>query len=151
MFAQGGFHERRITVRLLAYWEKLRRGRTMPAEQDIDPEHIQDLWDNCFLIHIRDLGKEGYQYTYLGDEIKKAYQGDIASDDTSGMVSPNSRRLKACYSEIVRTSKPLVDEGEFKNLHGDIIKYRQCLLPLGEGGQVAAIFGGMRYRKYIVK
>jgi hypothetical protein len=29
-----------------------------------------------------------------------------------------------------------------------MVKYRQCLLPLGEEGDVKAVFGGMRYKIY---
>lgn len=141
-----GAGERRITLRLLAYWEKLRAGRDMPSEEDIDPDDIGDLWDHCFLIHIKDLQKEGYHYTYLGSEIKKAYQGGLSDADTNGLVSPNAVKLADCYMEIMHSGKPLVDEGEFRNSHGDMVKYRQCLLPLGASGQVDTIFGGMRYK-----
>ncbi len=140
--------ERRITVRMLAYWEKLKRGAAMPREQDIDPDAIQDLWDYCFLIQVKDIGKAGYHYTYLGEEIKKAYQGGFSEADTDGLVSPNVDRLADCYMEIMHTKTPMVDEGEFKNASGDIVKYRQCLLPLGDSGEVTAIFGGMRYKIY---
>lgn len=144
-----GAAERRITLRLLAYWEKLRKGRDMPTEEDVDPEDIRDLWDNCFLIHISDLHKDGYNYIYLGTEIKNAYQGGLTDADMNGMVSPNAAKLENCYTEIINTCKPVVDEGEFINGHGDLVKYRQCLLPLGKNGQVEAIFGGMRYKLMI--
>lgn len=139
-----GASERRITLRLLAYWEKLRAGRDMPHEEDIDPDDLGDLWDSCFLIHIKDLQKDGYYYTYLGGEIKNAYLGGISEADAGGLVSPNAVKLADCYMEIMHTGRPLVDEGEFINNHGDLVKYRQCLLPLGKGGEVDAIFGGMR-------
>lgn len=151
MTQHESMRERRITVRLLSYWEKLRRGLPMPTEQDIDPDHIQDLWDHCFLVHVEDLQKDGYQYTYLGKAIHDAYQGGLSEADTGGLVSPNAERLADCYMEVMHTRKPLVDEGEFKNIHGDVVKYRQCLLPLGEGDTVSAIFGGMRYKIYSSK
>ncbi|MCE2926075.1 MAG: PAS domain-containing protein [Rickettsiales bacterium] len=141
-------NERRITVRLMAYWEKLRAGRDMPREQDVDPDAISDLWDYCFLLNVKDMGKEGYQYTYLGPEIKKAYQGGLAEGDTNGLVSPNADRMADCYMEIIHSKAPVVDEGEFRNIRGDMVKYRQCLLPLGEEGDVKAVFGGMRYKIY---
>ncbi len=139
-------NERRITVRLMAYWEKIRAGRPMPREQDVDPDIISDLWDYCFLLSVKDMGKEGYQYTYLGSEIKKAYQGGLSETDTGGLISPNADRLADCYMEIIHTKAPVVDEGEFRNSVGDMVKYRQCLLPLGEDGAVKAVFGGMRYK-----
>lgn len=141
-------HERRITLRLLAYWEKIRGSKPMPREQDIDPDDIQDLWDNCLLIHTKDLGQADYNFTYIGSKIIEAYTGNIAESDHSQLVSVNAGKLAACYRQVVESRKPLTDEGEFINLHGDLIKYRQCLLPLGEGDTVSAIFGGMRYKVF---
>jgi hypothetical protein len=138
--------ERRVTIRLLSYWEKLRKGRVMPAEGDIDPDHMGDLWDHCFLIHIKDLEKEGYSYSHLGEEIKNAYQGGLSDTYTDGLISPNAARLTDCYMEIIESRKPVIDVGEFRNGRGDLVKYRQCLLPLGSGDKVEAIFGGMRYK-----
>ena len=141
--------ERRITLRLIAYWEKLRKGNLMPVEDDIDPDYIKDLWDYCFLIHVKDLSKPDYNYTYLGTEIQKAYQGDLAGgEDMGGIASPNAGELAVSYEKVIRTCSPLLDEGEFVNMHNDVVKYRQCLLPLGENGKVDAIFGGMRFKVF---
>ncbi len=141
--------ERRITLRLMAYWEKLRKHNAMPTEADIDPDDLQDLWDYCFLIHVKDLSKPDYNYTYLGKEIQHAYQGDLVGDDGSGIASPNASKLASSYAKVIETCSPLLDEGEFINLHNDVVKYRQCLLPLGEGNRVDAIFGGMRFKVFL--
>ena len=34
--------------------------------------------------------------------------------------------------QVLATAKPLLEEGEFHNLRGEVVRYRQCLLPLGE-------------------
>lgn len=138
--------ERRITLRLLAYWEKLRGQNKMPTEADIDPDDLQDLWDYCFLIHVKDLAKPDYNYTYLGKAIQQAYQGELNDDDVGAIASPNAGKLADSYAKVIATISPLLEEGEFANLHNDMVKYRQCLLPLGEGDRVDAIFGGMRFK-----
>ncbi|MDX1975419.1 MAG: PAS domain-containing protein [Rickettsiales bacterium] len=138
--------ERRITLRLLSYWEKQRRGRDMPTEQDIDPQDVRDLWPNCFIVHVEDLGKADYQYSFLGEAIARAYQGNLLDGSTTLVGTPYADRLNACYSEVIINRKPLIDEGEFRNIHQETIKYRQCLLPLGDEDGVTAIFGGMRYK-----
>lgn len=138
--------ERRITLRLLAYWEKLRGERDMPTEEDIDPDDIQDLWDSCFLIHVKDLAKPDYNYTYLGQAIIDAYRYGLSDDEETGLISPNAGKLANGYNQVVITAKPLLEEGEFRNLNNQIVKYRQCLLPLGEEQRVKAIFGGMRFK-----
>lgn len=141
--------ERRITLRLIAYWEKARKQKPMPSEADIDPDDLQDLWDYCFLIHVKDLSKPDYNYTYLGSAIQKAYQGDLVGDQGSGIASPNAEKLAHSYQKVISTRTPLMEEGEFVNMHNDVVKFRQCLLPLGEAGNVDAIFGGMRFKVFI--
>jgi hypothetical protein len=143
--------ERRITLRLLAYWEKQRLGRLMPTEQDIDPEDLRDLWDSCFLVRVVDLAKSDYNYTYLGQAIADAYCHGMLKDDPEGMVSPSAHRLARNYARVVGTCKPLLEEGEFVNLKQEMVKYRQCLLPLGTDGQIESIFGGMHFRIFPAK
>ncbi len=138
--------ERRITLRLIAYWEKLRKQNQMPEESDIDPDDLQDLWDYCFLIHVKDLNKPDYNYTYLGKAIQQAYSGELEDNVRSRLVSPNAAKLAPSYAKVIETRAPLVEEGEFINLRNDVVKYRQCLLPLGSGNTVEAIFGGMRFK-----
>ena len=141
-------HERRITLRLLSYWEKIRRDRAMPSESDIVAAEIADLWEHCFLVHVADIHKAGHHFAYLGEAIRRAYAGALSDVEASRLISPNVERLADCYMEIIHTQKPVVDEGEFRNHSGELVKYRQCLLPLGEAGEVQAIFGGMRYKLF---
>lgn len=138
--------ERRITLRMLSYWEKLRKDRPMPTEQDIDPDDIVDLWDSCFLIHVKDLNQPDYNYTYLGQKILDAYKHGLSDGDATEVLSPNAGKLAMSFSKVIESSKPLIGEGEFKNIHQETVKYRQCLLPLGENGRVDAILGGMHFK-----
>ena len=139
--------ERRITLRLLGYWEKLRGVRTMPMAGDIDPDDIQDLWDNCLLVKVSGADKADYEYTYLGSAIADAYRtGSDNVDDGKPELATSS--LSAGYRKVVETCKPLLDEGEFYNPNNHLVKYRLCLLPLGEGEKVQAIFGGIRFKIY---
>lgn len=144
MIEQG--FERRINVRLVAYWERIRAGREMPSENDIDPEDLADLWDYCFLIQVRDLAKDDYNYTYLGAAIVEAYRNGLSQDDPGKVVSLNANTLAPNYTRVIDTRRPVMDEGEFLNPHGDTVKFRQCLLPLGHGNTVESIFGGMRFK-----
>jgi hypothetical protein len=138
--------ERRITLRLLAYWEKQRRGRLMPEEDDINPDDIRDLWDCCFLLHVTDLQKTDYNYTYLGQAIIDAYHHGVSKGDASGVISPHASALAPGCRQVAETCKPLLEEGEFVNLGQKVIRYRQCLLPLGQDNKVVAVFGGMRFK-----
>lgn len=140
--------ERRLTLRLLAHWEKAKNGRCFPAESDIDPDVLGDLWNYCFLIHVKDLDKTDYNYTYMGSELQKAYQGDFAGSERADISNINARKLFGDYAKVVNSAVPLHEEGEFVNQHNDVVKYRQCLLPLGDSGTVDAIFGGMSFKVF---
>jgi hypothetical protein len=138
-------HENRITLRILSYWERLRAGRIMPAAHDIKREDIHDMWDSCFLLHSKDAE---FSFAHLGEAIKRAYHGELEEGATNGLVSPHSHKLSEQFMAMLSHKKPMLDEGEFVNLNNRVVKYRQCLVPLGTGDTVEAIFGGMRYKVF---
>lgn len=143
------FIERRMTLRLLRYWESIKGAREFPSENDIDPddEVIADIWDGCFVIQVRDIyEKQDYNYTYLGPAIIEAYKGGITGDAECGIISPNASKLEQSFHQVLSTRAPILQDGEFKNLKNITIKYRQCLLPLGEQDKIQAIFGGMSFK-----
>lgn len=140
--------ERRITLRLLAYWEKLRAGRDMPAEGDVRPDDIADLWNSCFMVHIDHIDDPDYHYSYIGDNIIQAWVGELDRGDASHLVSPSAKHLCGVYSDMMASPKPIVQEGEFVNLSGHTVRFRQCFLPLGSQGRVSAVLGGMRFKLF---
>lgn len=141
--------ERRITLRLLAYWEKKRGNRAMPGENDMDPADIADLWEYCFMAHTRDIGKKDYNFTYLGKAIEEVYQEGLNTAEEDSHILPALEELANGYKEVIARRHPLVTEGELTNPHGDVFKYRQVLLPLGDGREVKAVFGGMRFLRVV--
>ncbi len=140
--------ERRITVRMLSYWERLRGDRPMPAEENIDPDDLDDLWDCCFLIHVKDLDKPDYNYTYLGDDIAHMLNEGILEEEEVYEKTTKISELTKNYRKVVETRKPVLEEGEFLNIAGTTVKFRQCLLPLGEGDNVVAILGAVRFKLF---
>jgi hypothetical protein len=145
LFAQ----ERRLTSRLLQYWQYLCDGRLMPDEKEIEPTALGDHWQRCFMIQVADItDRSNYNFTYLGEDIIRAYNDGVITDDTNMLVSPNAEKLALSFHTVISTASPVVSEGEFQSLAGRMIRYRQCLLPLGQGEKVEAIFGGMGFKAY---
>lgn len=141
--------ERRINDILLQYWNLKRGKRPFPAENDIDPAEIGSVWDYCFLIQTRDIENAGdYNYTYLGKEIIRAYHGGLEEEPGSPMLSPNASRLAQRFQKVFDNREPVTEEGEFINIKGMTVKFRQILLPLGHGDHIHAIFGGMRFKVF---
>ena len=141
--------ERRITIRMLSYWEKLRRNRVMPSVNDVNPEDLQDLWDNCFIVHLKDVGNADQNSTYIGKAILDAYQQGLSEEDDHRLISPDLETFMHHHKAIFESPKPLLEEGEFDNTLLGTVKYRQCILPLGENGKVEAILGGMHFKVFI--
>lgn len=136
--------ERRLTLQLLSYWERLRGSRSIPRESDINPDELNELWDDCFLIHASDLKQDDYNFVYLGDNIRMSMSGGTSE------CSPNLtiKRLVPSISKVLNSVAPVIEEGELINDLNQLVKYRQCLLPLGEDNKVLAVFGGMRCKVY---
>lgn len=121
----------------------------MPREEDIDPEVLGDLWPKCFLIQTFDIKhRRDMNFTYLGQEIIDAYQDGMMNEGQHMLISPNASKLALSFQQVMQAVAPVVAEGEFLSLSGRIVRYRQCLLPLGRGEEVDAIFGGMSFKAY---
>lgn len=142
------YGERRLSLRLLRYWQEKRGIRSLAVENDIDPEELGADWEYCFLLQARDVANiQDYNFTYLGQKIMGAYFDKAIDEHNQFMVGPNAFRLSGHFSRVLESKAPVVDEGEFETLHGRRVLYRQVLLPLGDSiDKIEAIFGAMNYK-----
>ncbi len=141
---------RRITRRLLAYWEAAKGDRPFPALTDIQPEMLSDIWDACFLVQVKHTANPGeqYKYIYLGPSIIAAYGNEATGGNiNTSLLSKHSGHITDVFDKVVDTGKPLVEESEFRNLNGIMVRYRQCVLPLGEfNDDIDHLLGGMKWK-----
>lgn len=142
------YGERRLTLRLLRYWQELRGIRPMPEEAEIDPDALGEDWGFCFLLQSRDVANiQDYNFTYLGENILQAYFDQGIDQHNEFLIGPNAYRLGTHFGRVLDTAAPVIDEGEFRTLLGRRVLFRQVLLPLGnENIAVDSIFGGMNYK-----
>lgn len=142
--------ERRITHRLVNYWQEIKGDHVLPPESAIDSDDIPDLWDNCFIIQINSdnlMEDRAYGYSYVGRALLDMLIPEEDGIGEGNLATLMPDRLMAIYSEMLMTRLPVVDEVEEFSLKGRVIKYRQCLLPIGNSdGRISAIFGGVRYK-----
>jgi hypothetical protein len=141
--------ERRATFQLMAYWDELRADRALPTEDDIDPNHaaLRDIWNQCFVVQVRDFASKDFNYTYLGPGIIDAYREELREHTGTKIVSLTASKLMDIYKQIMAERRPLVHMGEFTDERGSIVKFRQCLLPFGHD-KVDVIFGHMTYQVF---
>jgi hypothetical protein len=135
---------------LTQYWQQLKGARPFPAESEIDPEALQEIWRSCFLISIDDVTRRiGYRYSYLGEDLIEAYGDDVKNPDVAlRLISTNSLPIVQKFDEVVHSHQPAIDESQFVNLKHLNIRYRTCILPLGESGKVTHLLGCMRWKLY---
>lgn len=136
--AESSGMERRITLRLLSYWERRRGSRKMPNQADINAEDLADLWEDCFIIEMNNKNDTNHKYSYIGDGVQGWLGGAEKTQDI--------KVLTKSYPKLFESPKPILEEGEFYDSAEQLVKFRQCLLPLGEGDQLKAILGGMRFK-----
>lgn len=137
--------DQRITNIMFEHWYAIKGDRKFPSEKDLDPVLLEGILPNSYLIKADGIIDDKYNYKYIGQNIIEAYGSDIAKELGNEQGSPFAKKDK--LKKVLETGKPLIDEGEFVNVNGDTVKYRQCIVPLSDNGfSIDSIFGGMRYK-----
>lgn len=140
--------ERRITHRLVDYWQQIKGDRVVPSERDVDSHELADMWDNCFFVHVRQAEGFGQHYSlgYVGKELSQLYR-EGAENEQAYLLPLPLDKISQLYNEMMLTKLPIVENVEDFVMNGRILKYRLCLLPMGEqNGELQGILGGLRYK-----
>jgi len=145
--------EQRLVVRLLGYWERVKKEDIMPDFRRNNPAMIEDLWGQCFVISVVPPSCKAYKYEYLGDKIRVLCTGDITGKtfDAQNKYSGNSLvtpKMEAIIA-LMELKKPQEDSGQMPSKNGKFVKYRTILLPFGnENMGITHIVGGVSYREF---
>jgi hypothetical protein len=145
-------YEKRLTFRLISYWEKLNNG-TLPFAQSFNSTAVSDVWPSCMMVSIAPSTQPGhyaYRYEYVGPELVKAYGRNMTGEQVQSRQKdfPGGKILEK-MDMLIKNPLPMTDEGQFVNDSSKIIKYRSCLLPLGShAGSVTHIVAGVSYRAF---
>lgn len=138
----------RINEQLQQYWHDIRGNRAMPMEEDVNISKIRDIWDYCFLVNVH---PDKYAYSYLGPKLIEAYGDDLTGKEVAtALLEPHPHSLFSKFQQVSREATPAIDDSEFTNSQGLLVKYRACILPLGAAGHtgVAFLLGGMKWKAY---
>ncbi len=140
------FDDKSIIETVMKYWDELREGKKFPPEEDLDPDMLQEAWDHCFLIYPR---HNQFCFTHLGSVVKGAYGSDRTIECRVFIESPAADSLTYKYQEVLESREPIIENAEFINLQDDLVRFKQCLLPLGpdENGEVTSILGCLHFHR----
>lgn len=139
--------ERRLSMRLMAYWQDLRDGRPCAPAARFRPDAIKDLWDDCFILPPGpDLTRVGF--VHLGSKLAQnsglTTSHPLVSDVPAGSVLARTLEL---VPDLLATGRPALDSGEAKDQEGRTCLYRTILLPLGDDmDAIKLILGGTRFK-----
>lgn len=123
--------ERRLTYRLLNYWDVLRGQRPFPALADIDGSKIPELWPWCFVLDTQRTRSTPY-FQYLGTDLAK-YSGIYLSGEQDWRLT----LLDKAASHLDRTlaaREPIIIEDELVRYDGRQLLFRSIMLPLSDDG-----------------
>ncbi|MAR55671.1 MAG: hypothetical protein CMM93_00665 [Rickettsiales bacterium] len=139
--------ERRVSIRLLQYWNRLRGDRPYPSENDIDPDALVGLWDYCFLVQLRDIHMVAdYNYTYFGNELIHGYEHGVLDSANGMMACPDANALHQKFVSVIETRAPMMEQDEYENAAGNKVQFRQSLMPLGDETGIYSIIGAVNWR-----
>lgn len=142
--------DQRLTVRLLNYWQMIAGVKNMPEIQQFNSTIVEDVWPHCFKVSIETNPSLSYKYEYMGRPIADVYGRDLTglTVDMKLKQFPGSVVLQK-MDEVIRTKKPLQDQGHMVNPSGTMIKYRACYLPFGSDKKgITHIITGLTFRVY---
>jgi hypothetical protein len=137
--------ERRLVLRLMAYWDDLRDERDFPTYSDIDPSAIGDDWAHCYTIRVAN-PPIASQFVHLGE----IYRRGLPDDGVATLGDcPQGTLLHAAthYIDRVLQKKVPVSLGGHAHLGPDTVLYRSILLPLSsDDGTIDHLLGGANFR-----
>lgn len=146
-------HDKRLTTRLIGYWERIRPAGGVPAFIQLNPSAIDDIWQNCLALQAQPGSGEmaHYLYVHCGEAVAQAIGKDVRGEVISVKMKffPGVTILKR-IDEVARgkVQSPVLDDGQFVNDKGKVIKYRACLLAFGEKQVVTHVVIGVSWRAF---
>lgn len=122
-------NQRRLTWRLLNYWEQARGDRDFPALSDIKPEDIEHIWPYCFILEVEDFREFPY-FRYLGHSFAR-YSGIFLCGQHE-LTHTLLKRAVCHYREAISRGAPVLVEEELTQFDKRKLLFRSVLLPLSE-------------------
>ncbi|MCH2547008.1 MAG: PAS domain-containing protein [Alphaproteobacteria bacterium] len=146
-------HEKRLTTRLISYWEQIKSEDSFPSFQQLNPSAIDDIWHNCLALQAQPASGDKRPYTYIhcGETIAEAIGKDVTGQTmtTNMKFFPGAKIIKRLDEVVTQSAKtPLMDDGQFVNEGGKVVKYRACLLAFGANDIVTHVVIGVSWRAF---
>lgn len=143
--------ERRLSVRLLDYWNELRGDRRYPSPDNIQFEEVPELAEFGFTMSIGE-GGASPQIHYLGSELKAHinmfHAGGTAQDPDNKALSLALNDAIRRYAEVTERQGPVAFESDSFDVPGTQFAYRAIMLPFSRDNErIDFVLGAIRYKE----
>jgi hypothetical protein len=130
----------------LAYWERKRGARQMPARRDLDPTEIPHLLANVVLAEVLAGEAVDFRFRVVGDAIRSRAHENIAGRRISEIAHMRDGMLRCHYETVAATGRPFASRIEYVGPDRLVRAAAHLLLPLGaEAGRVDMVFGVVEF------
>ena len=127
--------ERRLSLRILAYWRDLRGDNAFPSVDDITPQDMGDMWPCCLILKVDGHANDPL-ITHCGDSFEKMGIPNVANKLLSAAPSPSLVANGFSYfGKVLEKRVPITFGGEFINKDNVRILYRSAILPLSRNNE----------------
>ena len=145
-------NEYRLTDRLSTYWNTLRKEEPMPAFTQLNTSAIADIWQQCVLLSAQPAAAgtvPALNFQMVGDKLGSIYDRNMVGRVfMPGQKTFPGAAIMNKTSMLFTNPEPLIDNGQFVNAAGKVVKYRSCLLPFGRQGVVTHVVAGLSWREF---
>jgi hypothetical protein len=137
--------ERRLNMRLMAFWWDRRGSRRFPTLEDFDPDSLADIWSHCFSLVAHDPPRKSV-FRFIGKTVGESLgntEGKITVDGLTkdSLLDHATRNI----DEVIEQRVPVVTSGEYFDPGGNAIVYRSILLPFSSDQEtIDSVVGGAR-------
>jgi len=139
-------NERRLVLRVEAYWNYLRRNRRFPRTADIDPVELGEDWCDCFVINPSQPAEDAV-FLFVGPSLLECARLPL---DWSRSAERHLRDCPAgsmlgrsvqCVEQVLAGGVPVTVAEVFED-YGVEVRLRGTLFPLSTNGRdIDAILG----------
>jgi hypothetical protein len=131
----------------LAYWQRIRAGRTMPLKRDLDPVDVPPkLLPHLQIIEVVDGGRR-FRYRLIGTSLVETYGKDYTGTHADELVSGERLRfIHAVYQAVCAIKAPVFSHNCYHTIrHTDLFANR-IYMPLSDhGAEVDFILGALSF------
>ena len=121
-------------LKVLAYWESKRNGRTMPRRSDIDPAEFVGLLPNIMLVDVVDDDRR-FVYRLVGTgEVQVRGHDPTGKSVRDGYFAATPDAAEERYQKVCNSRAPYYEVDNFQVVHRYVCE-ANLFLPLSEDGE----------------